>query len=81
MPLETFNYKAGVSGTVSIPSNAAVKQMAAAGSTDATVQIGSGDLIDASLPFSEYPDFSLTGPLTITFTDTTQYYVSWVEYT
>lgn len=80
MPLETFNYKAGVSGTVSVPSNAAVKQIAATGPDGATMQIGSGDLVDVSLPFSEYPDFSLTGPLDIKFVNTTKYYVSWVEY-
>lgn len=80
MPLETFKYKAGVSGTVSVPSSAAVKQIAATGSDGATAKIGGGDAIDVSLPFSEYPDFSLQGPLTITFTNTTKYYVSWVEY-
>lgn len=80
MPLEVFNYKAGVSGVVNVPSSSAVKQVAALGPSGATMQIGSGDLVDVELPFSEYPDFSLTGPLTITFTNTTKYYVSWVEY-
>lgn len=80
MPLETFKYKSGVSGTVSIPSNAAVKQIAAVGPSGSTAKIGTGDDISVSMPFSEYPDFSLTGPFDILFTDTTNYYVSWVEY-
>ncbi len=80
MPLESFKYKSGASGSVSVPSNAAVKKIAASGGAGATAKIGDGDNISVELPFSEYPKFSLVGPIDILFTNTTNYYVSWVEY-
>lgn len=74
-----WTYKPGVSGTVSVPAGAKVKQIRCRGAQSATMTVGAGDPADVSDGFREDLWGYLHGPVDIVFSGTTSFFVSWVE--
>lgn len=74
-----WKYKSGVSGTVSVPDGAKVKQIRAFGGQGATMTVAGGDVIDVSNCFREDLWGYLHGPIDVVFSNTDHFFVSWVK--
>jgi hypothetical protein len=74
-----YGYAAGVAGNVTVPPGALLMHWSAFGGVAATAQVGVGQLIPCP-PLGAVtgdPMGSLVGPVSLTFIDTSGYFVEW----